>query len=118
MRKDKKAELKVGITVIAGIIILLWIMGWAKNFSFASNERSLSLKFENVSGLSIGDIVSIQGIKEGYVEDIYNENNSVIVEITIGKENDLREDAKFSIMMIDLMGHALIGSVCRVRDLP
>jgi len=104
MKKDKKAELKVGITVIVGIIVLLWVLGWAKNFSFDSNEKNLSIAFENVSGLSVGDIVAIQGIKEGYVEEIYNTNNSVIVEILLPPNNDLREDAKFSIMMIDLMG--------------
>jgi len=104
MKKEKKAELKVGITVIVGIITLLWVLGWAKNFSFNSDEKALSIAFENVSGLSVGDLVAIQGIKEGYVEDIYNENNSVIVEVSLGNNSDLREDARFSIMMIDLMG--------------
>ncbi len=54
--------------------------------------------------MSVGDIVAIQGIKEGYVEEIYSKNNSVIVEILLPPNNDLRADAKFSIMMIDLMG--------------
>lgn len=104
MKKEKKAELKVGITVIVGIIVLLWVLGWAKNFSFNSNEKNLSITFENVAGLSVGDIVTIQGIKEGYVEKIYNKNNSVIVEILLPPNYDLKEDARFSIMMIDLMG--------------
>ena len=104
MKKEKKAELKVGITVIVGFIVLLWVLGWAKNFSFNSNEKALSIAFENVAGLSVGDIVAIQGIKEGYVEKIYNKNNSVIVEILLPPNYDLKEDARFSIMMIDLMG--------------
>jgi len=104
MKKEKKAELKVGITVIVGIIVLLWVLGWAKNFSFNSDEKHLSIAFENVAGLSVGDIVAIQGIKEGYVEAIYNKNNSVIVEVLLPPNYDLREDAKFSIMMLDLMG--------------
>jgi phospholipid/cholesterol/gamma-HCH transport system substrate-binding protein len=71
MKKQKKAELKVGITVIVGIIILLWVLGWAKNFSFNSDEKFLSISFDNVAGLSVGDFVSVQGIKTGYVEKIY-----------------------------------------------
>jgi len=104
MKKDKKAELKVGITVIIGIIVLLWVLGWAKNFSFNSDEKNLSIAFDNVAGLSVGDIVAIQGIKGGYVEEIYNKNNSVIVEVLLPPNYDIREDAKFSIMMMDLMG--------------
>jgi len=104
MKKEKKAELKVGITVIAGIIVLLWVLGWAKNFSFDSDEKTLSIAFENVAGLSVGDIVAIQGIKGGYVEEIYNKNNVVIVDLLLAPNYDLREDARFSIMMIDLMG--------------
>ncbi len=104
MKKEKKAELKVGITVIVGIIILLWVLGWAKNFSFSSDEKHLLISFKNVAGLSIGDLVAIQGIKGGYVEEIYNKNNSVIVEVLLQPNYNLREDAKFSIMMLDLMG--------------
>ncbi|MCF6270822.1 MAG: MlaD family protein [Melioribacteraceae bacterium] len=104
MKKEKKTELKVGITVIVGIIVLLWVLGWAKNFSFSSDEKNLTIAFKNVAGLSIGDIVAIQGIKGGYVEDIYNKKNSVIVEVLLPPNYDLREDAKFSIMMLDLMG--------------
>lgn len=104
MKKEKKAEFKVGVTVIVGIIVLLWVLGWAKNFSLNSDEKNLSISFENVAGLSIGDIVAIQGIKGGYVEDIYNKNNSVIVEVLLPPNYDLRENAKFSIMMMDLMG--------------
>jgi phospholipid/cholesterol/gamma-HCH transport system substrate-binding protein len=104
MKKQKKAELKVGITVIVGIIILLWVLGWAKNFSFNSDEKFLSISFDNVAGLSVGDFVSVQGIKTGYVEKIYTKKNKVIAEVSLNKTVDLREDATYSVMMVDLMG--------------
>lgn len=104
MKNQKKTELKVGLTVIVSIIILLWVLGWAKNFSFNSNEKNLSISFDNIAGLLIGDVVSVQGIKEGYVRSIKNVNNSVVVEVTLSELTNLKRDAKFSIMMIDLMG--------------
>ncbi len=104
MKNQKKTEFKVGLTVIISVIILLWVLGWAKNFSFNSNEKTLSISFQNIAGLLIGDVVSVQGIKEGYVKSISNENNSVIVTVTLSETTNLKEDARFSIMMIDLMG--------------
>jgi len=104
MKNQKKAELKVGITVIVALIIFLWILGWAKNFSFNSNEKQLSIKFQNVAGLVVGDLVSVQGIKKGYVNSLKTENNSVIVDVILSENVNLKKDAQFSIMMVDLMG--------------
>ncbi len=104
MKNQKRTEFKVGVTVIISVVVLLWVLGWAKNFSFNSNEKTLSISFQNIAGLLVGDVVSVQGIKEGFVKDIRNENNSVIVTVTLSETTNLKEDARFSIMMIDLMG--------------
>ena len=104
MKNQKKTEFKVGLTVIVSIIILLWVLGWAKNFSFNSNEKSLKIAFSNVAGLLIGDVVAVQGIKEGNVTNISNQNNTIIVDVLLSENINLKEDARFSIMMIDLMG--------------
>jgi phospholipid/cholesterol/gamma-HCH transport system substrate-binding protein len=104
MKNQKRTELKVGITVIVSILILLWVLGWAKNFSFNSNQKKISVAFNNVAGLLVGDPVSVQGIKSGYVEKIYSKDNSVIVELSLSNSTNLKEDSKFSILMIDLMG--------------
>jgi phospholipid/cholesterol/gamma-HCH transport system substrate-binding protein len=116
MKNQKKTELKVGITVIVSIVILLWVLGWAKNFSFSSNEKTISISFQNVAGLVVGDVVSVQGIKEGYVKSIHNENNSIIVEATLSEMTNLKEDARFSIMMIDLMGGKKIEIAPGISD--
>ena len=116
MKNQKKTEFKVGVTVIVSIIVLLWVLGWAKNFSFNYNEKLLSVSFQNIAGLLVGDVVSVQGIKEGYVKSINNKNNSVIVEITLSEFTNLKEDARFSIMMIDLMGGKKIEIVPGISD--
>lgn len=104
MKEQKKIEIKVGITVLVGLLVLLWVLGWAKNFSFESNEKKISIEFETVAGLNIGDQVSIKGIKNGYVEDVYIIDNSARVDIILNENVDLRNDARFSLMVLDLMG--------------
>jgi len=104
MKNQKKAELKVGITVIVAVIILLWIIGWAKNINLNSAEKMLTISFQNVAGLVVGDFVSVQGIKEGYVKALRNENNFVLVDVSLSENVKLKKDAQFSIMMVDLMG--------------
>jgi len=104
MKEQKITEIKVGLTVLLGLIVLVWVLGWAKNFSFESNENITTVEFETVAGLNIGDQVSVKGLKNGYVQDIYILNNTARVELNIANNVDLREDAKFSLMMLDLMG--------------
>ncbi len=104
MKDQRKTEIRVGITVIAGILIFIWILGWAKNFSLSPSEKSLGVEFNNASGLEIGDDVTVNGVRKGKVEDINVEDRNVIVKISLDNDVQLKEDAKFSISMLDLMG--------------
>mgnify|MGYP000476039928 FL=1 len=104
MKEQSKTEIKVGITVLIGLIIFLWIFGWAKNLSIRSSENFIKIRFKNVSGLEIGDPVTINGLRKGYVNDIIIKNNDLIVEAAIDNDVKIKEDAKYSIVMLDLMG--------------
>ncbi len=105
MLKDKsKTELKVGIMVVIGLIVFLWVLSWAKNFSLTSTDKILRVKFANVSGLEIGDYVTVNGVRKGFVEDFKVQGENVIVTISINKEVELKEDAQFAVTMLDLMG--------------
>lgn len=104
MKSEKKTEIKVGITVFIALILFALIYGWAKNLSFNSKKLTLNIKFDTVAGLEIGDVVTINGVKKGLVDNIFIDNNQAIVNVKFNEEIDLREDATFSIMMLDLMG--------------
>jgi phospholipid/cholesterol/gamma-HCH transport system substrate-binding protein len=104
MKDQRKTEIRVGITVIAGILIFIWILGWAKNFSLSSNQKILLIKFDSVSGLEKGDFVSVNGVRKGFVEDFNIQSNKVIVKLSIDNDIKLNKDATFSITMLDLMG--------------
>lgn len=104
MEKEKKTEIKVGITVLLSLLIFLFIYGWAKNFSLSSEEKILKINFPTAAGLEIGDMVSVNGVKKGLVESITSTSNYAHVSIKFRENVDIREDAIFSIMMLDLMG--------------
>ena len=104
MKQQRKTEIKVGLTVLFGIMVFIWILGWAKNVSITSTDVELKVKFENASGLQVGNEVSVNGVKAGVVKDIYVESYYVVVEITVNNDVKLKRDAKFSLEVTDLMG--------------
>jgi len=104
MKDQRKTEIRVGITVLAGLIIFLWILGWAKNFSITPTDNTVKVKFENTSGLEIGDPVTVNGVRKGFVEDMTVRDKGVIVTLKVDNKISLKEDAAFAVSMLDLMG--------------
>ena len=104
MKDQRKTEIRVGITVVISLLIFIWILGWAKNFSLTPSENYINIKFNNASGLEIGDDVTVNGVRKGNVEDIKIDGQSVIVKISLDNDVQLKKDAKFGISMLDLMG--------------
>jgi ABC-type transporter Mla subunit MlaD len=104
MKTDRKTEIKVGITTVVSLVIFIWIMAWAKNFQFISTDQKIDINFDNVSGLELDDDVSVRGLRNGFVEDIYLDENNIIVRISIDESVDLRTDTQFWLTTVDLMG--------------
>ena len=104
MKDDRKTEIKVGLTVLIGILIFIWIFGWAKNFSLKSNEQIAKVRFNNVSVLEIGDPVTVNGLRKGYVKEMVVGTNYVMVDLSLDNDIKLKEDASFAVSMLDLMG--------------
>ncbi len=104
MKDYRKTEIKVGLTVIVGILLFLWLLSWARNLSFTSAETEIKIKFQNVSGLQIGNQVTVNGVQGGYVKDIYLDKGDVVVSISLNGIIHLKEDAKFELVLTDLMG--------------
>lgn len=104
MKDQRKTEIKVGVTFLLGIIIFLWVLGWAKNWRVNSQRKEISVEFSSVSGLEVGDPVTINGVRTGYVDDIKINGSKVIALLSLPTDVIIKEDAKFSVMMLDLMG--------------
>lgn len=104
MKNERKTELKVGITVSFAIIFFLWVFGWAKNYSLADSRKEVSVLFDNVAGLEIGDQATVNGVRKGFVETVEIRPNGVHVVLSFDSDTKLQEDAAFSVTMLDLMG--------------
>lgn len=104
MKDTMKTNIKVGITVLIAIFILLYILGWAKRITIAGDYNVIKMKFNSVSGLEIGDHITVNGVKQGKVSDIILNGNSVIVKGLLPKKIVLKKDAFARVEMMDLMG--------------
>ncbi|KAB2909591.1 MAG: MlaD family protein [Ignavibacteriales bacterium] len=104
MNDQKKTELRVGLTVIMGIIVLLWVIGWSKNLSFGGAENKVTVEFQNVSGLEVGDDVTMNGVRKGFVDAITVKEGAVLVELQLDNDVRIPVGSRFFVSMMDLMG--------------
>ena len=104
MKNQRATEIKVGITVLFGLIVFIWILGWTKNFTFTSSDTQVKVMFDNVSGLEIGNDVTVNGVKKGHVKDFFVYESSVIVTLYVSSDIQLKKDATFFLESTDLMG--------------
>lgn len=104
MRNPRATEIKVGITVLMGLLVFIWVLGWAKNFTLTSSDNQVKVRFNKVSGLEIGHNVTVNGVKKGHVEDFFIQGSFVIVTLRISNDISLKKDAEFSLESTDLMG--------------
>jgi phospholipid/cholesterol/gamma-HCH transport system substrate-binding protein len=104
MKDQRRTNIKVGISALAGLILLIWLFAWSKNIGVRSDKVALHIEFSNVAGLETGDPVTVNGLRKGFVDDLKIKGNKVIMTALVDSDVDLRSDAKFGIMMLDLMG--------------
>ena len=104
MKNPRATEIKVGVTVLLGLLVFIWVLGWAKSFSLSSSDNLVNVKFSKVSGLEIGNNVTVNGVRKGHVKDFVIQGSHVIVTLSVSDEIQLKKDAQFSLESTDLMG--------------
>lgn len=104
MKNTRATEIRVGVTVLLGILVFIWVLGWAKNFSVSSSDNLVNVRFSKVSGLEIGNNVTVNGVRKGVVKDFVIQGSSVLVTISLSNDIQLKKDAKFYLESTDLMG--------------
>lgn len=105
MSRDRKnVEFIVGLTVIGGLLILLFGILWGKNFQLAANQRQVGFLFQNTGGLRVNDPVTVSGVKKGRVKGIQLENGLVRVDVMLDRDVQLFSDVRAYITTIELMG--------------
>jgi len=106
---SKKTELRVGITIIVGLIILAGSLYWLEGVQLTSNSRVIRVKFADVGTLSIGDKVTVSGVYKGKVDDMQLTDSGVVVTLFLAQDVKLRSDATFAIKNMGVMGERFIA---------
>lgn len=104
MAKPKFSEIKVGVFVLGAIFLILATAFWAKGFISSKDLRDMKVYFTNVSGLNVGDPVTVLGVKMGRVEDIKLIGDSIEVEFTLDKSVKVKQDYIVEVAILELMG--------------
>lgn len=101
-----KNELKVGITIVAALLLLSAVLWWAKDVQIG-NVKRIGILFPNVSGLQIGDPVTMNGVKLGSVESMqvisHSGGQGVSVGVQLPPDLPLYRDASARLMMLEVL---------------
>lgn len=103
MTNEERTDIKVGLTVIVGIVLLLVGIAWAKQLKIGSHEQIVTAIFPTAGGLEPGDPVMMSGLKRGTVKTVTASGTGAIVSMKLDEPADLRADATASISMLELM---------------
>ncbi|MEZ4811216.1 MAG: MlaD family protein [Allomuricauda sp.] len=99
-------EVKTGIIVLAGIVALIFGLGYLKSSSFFENNKTFYAVYDHVGGLQPGTQVSVNGFSVGNVNDIRFKDNSGKLVVTFTVNNNF-EFSKSSIA--ELYDTGIIG---------
>jgi phospholipid/cholesterol/gamma-HCH transport system substrate-binding protein len=100
-----KKEIKIGLTVIIGIVLLYVCVTWVKSLHlFAVNRSQVQIRFDDLAGLKEGDPVAVFGYPCGNVERIELSRTGAIVTVSIDNKVQLYSDATADIRVKELMG--------------
>ncbi|MEM8900569.1 MAG: MlaD family protein [Bacteroidota bacterium] len=106
----EKKSIRVGLSVIAAILIIYLFLSWTQQSHFFGKETTLyQLHFPEIDGLLEGDPVFIRGYEVGKVTDIQLLPSHMQVRIGVDAQTQLFHDARAEIMMKDLMGAKAIS---------
>lgn len=103
MTDTSKTRMKVGVTVFAAILILLFGVSFLKDLKLGLETNELTTYFKDVNGLKEGDQVGVNGVKKGKVRKIELSGDSVRVDFYLEKDVILKKDYTINVAMIELM---------------
>lgn len=104
MKEQQKFEIKVGLTVLMGLVILLAGFYSFRHWSIGTGTEPLQMRFPVSAGLQTGDIVTVNGVTSGRVESVELRAEGVRVLARMDDGVRVTTDARPVIQMLELMG--------------
>lgn len=105
----RQREIQVGVTVLAALAVLIWGVGWLKEFSLRRSVKTWTVEFPQTGGLGPSDEVQVNGIRMGSVKSMELSGHKVYVQLTIDDEVRLTTDSRVAIRNVGLMGEKVIA---------
>jgi len=103
-------ELKVGVFVVIGLIVLTIMIFKIENFKFFKPGYTIHVIFDYVSGINVGASVSLSGVEIGEIKEmeiVYDEKlkkTQVDVNVWIRDKTVLRENSVAKIKSLGILG--------------
>jgi phospholipid/cholesterol/gamma-HCH transport system substrate-binding protein len=104
VKEQQRNEIKVGLTVVVGIAILFLGFSTFKDWSVGADEYVIVMRFPSSAGLSIGDQVSVNGVRAGKIESVELLDGGVEVHARMPRSVEIKRNALPVIQMLELMG--------------
>ncbi len=102
---------KIGILVVICLTLLIWGINFLKGRDIFRTEKVFYARYKNVGGLTATTIVTLNGLKVGYVREIYfaeDLSGDLIVKIAIHNEFPLPTGTSAEIASSDLLGSKVV----------
>jgi phospholipid/cholesterol/gamma-HCH transport system substrate-binding protein len=109
--KEKSQYLVVGLVIQLALVILVYGIFFLNDRDFRESRSIYHILFDQVSTLSRGDPVKINGVKLGKVLDLKVHNRQVLVSVDIASEVPIPEDSDIRVQNIGLMGERQVGII-------
>jgi len=106
--ENRSVEIRVGFVVLAAIVILVLGVMWLKDYRYNVNRYQVRVVFPNAGVLGPGDPITVSGVDKGKVERIELYQGDVLVTFNLTDDVALKEDAKFKLANVGLMGERVI----------
>lgn len=106
--KDSRQEIQVGLALIASIVVLIGGLMWFQGYRYDRDSMRVDVQFPAVGGLGAGDPVHVRGIPLGKVESVELAGEGVRVQLQLQRQVPLREDARFQVGSLGLMGERMV----------
>jgi len=121
MEKSKRLEIKVGLFVAVGLVLLaILLLQFSKSTSLFEGTYELRLHTVNVGGIKPQAQVLLAGVKVGGVSDIKlaQDGRSVTIFLKIYKNFQIYGDARFTIEQQGILGDQYISITPTANDKP
>jgi len=103
---------KIGIVVAVGFTVLVWGINFLKGRDIFRTEKVYIARYKNVGGLEASTVVQLNGLKIGYVREIYfaeDLSGDLIVKIAVFNKFPLPVGTTAEIANSDLLGSKIVN---------